>query len=174
MQKANDPVQKLDEQLRAAQKELMKVVLAENYDEKVVRDKAEVVARIQTEILMLRSKAFSSVAPTLKPEQRSQLEDSRFGVMMLSGGFGGGGGGGFVGGGGGQGGPNDPNANVGGRGQRGGFGGGGGPGGDPNANAGGGRGGRGGFGGGGGPGGDPNAGGGRNRGNRDQATPTPR
>jgi Spy/CpxP family protein refolding chaperone len=165
-QRDSEQYQKLDEQLRAAQKELMKVVLAEQYEEKIVKEKADVVSKIQTEMLMIRSKAFSTVAPTLTPDQRTQLVDSRFGVMMLTGGGGMdimGGRGGF---GGGQGNATDPNVG-GGRGNRGGFGGGN-PG-DPNF---GGRGGRGG----GAPGAaDPNAGGrgGRDRGGRDSNNPLP-
>ena len=102
---------RLDEKLRAAQKELLQAVIAEKYDEKVVGDKAEAVAKIQTEMTLLRAKALSTVAPTLKPEQHEQLESSRMAASMLTGGgmvgFGGGGGGpgGFGGPGGGQGGP---------------------------------------------------------------------
>ena len=77
------------------------------YDEKTVREKAEAVSKVQTEMTMLRVKGFSSVAPTLKPEQREQLENSQMGTMMvLGGGFGGGAMGmGGPGGAGGQGGP---------------------------------------------------------------------
>jgi Spy/CpxP family protein refolding chaperone len=92
MQKNGDEMRKLDEQLRAAQKELMHAVLAEKYDEKTVRAKAEAASKIQTEITLLRAKAYSSLAPTLKPEQREQFETR--GAMMLMGGFGGGGQGG--------------------------------------------------------------------------------
>jgi len=102
-EKNRDELTKLDEKLRSAQQELIKAVLAENYDDKLVRDKADAVAKIQSDMTVLRAKALSSVAPTLKPEQREQLETSRFGAAMLTsgglGGFGGGpGGGGFGGG----------------------------------------------------------------------------
>jgi Spy/CpxP family protein refolding chaperone len=106
-QKSGDELRKLDEKLRAAQKELVQAVLAEKYDDQVVREKAEGVAKIQVEITTLRAKAFSVVAPTLKPEQRDQLENSRVGAAMLTG-FGGGGGGGPGGGFGGPGGGNGP------------------------------------------------------------------
>lgn len=141
--KNTDEIKKLQDKLTAGQKELMQAILAEKYDEKVVQEKADAVSKIQTEMLMLRAKALSTIAPTLKPEQREQLITSRMGTMMLSGGFGGGG---F--GGGGQGGP--------GQGGQGGFrNGGGAPGGaagqPPGAGGAGGR-GRGGRGGQGGPG----------------------
>ena len=118
LDKNKDEITKLQEKLTAAQKELLKVVLAEKYDEKAVREKADAVAKIQTDLLMLRSKAFATLAPSMKPEQKEQIIDSRFGFMMLSGGFGGGmRGPGAPGGFGGQGG-------QGGRGNRGGQGGG--------------------------------------------------
>lgn len=98
-QKDGDQLRKLDEKLRVAQKELIQAALAEKYDENAVREKAEAVAKIQVEITTLRSKALSAVAPTLKPEQRDQLLNSRFGATMLTGG------GGFGGAGGGPGGP---------------------------------------------------------------------
>jgi len=98
LQKENDQIQKLETQLREAQKELMKVVLAEKFEEKVVREKAEAVAKIQTELLMIRAKAYASVAPTLKPEQRESMVNSSFSYMMMSGAFGGRGGPGGFGG----------------------------------------------------------------------------
>ena len=91
-----EEIRKLDEKLRAAQKELVQAVVAEKYDEKVVREKAEAVAKIQTEITMLRAKQVATVVPTLKPEQREQWENSpvALGLLMRGGGnFGGGPGG---------------------------------------------------------------------------------
>ena len=112
-QKSADELRKLDEKLRAAQKELVQAAIAEKYDEKAVREKAEALAKIQVEITTLRAKAFSAVAPTLKAEQREQLETSRVAAAMLTGGgFGGGpggpGGNGFRGPGG-DNGPGNPN-----------------------------------------------------------------
>lgn len=117
VQKDTDKLRALDEKLRVAQKELVEAVLSSSYDEKVVQTKAEAVAKIQVEITMLRAAALATVAPTLKPEQKQQLVESRFAIMMLSaggtGGFGGGPGGfgggttGFGGGFRGQGGPTD-------------------------------------------------------------------
>jgi Spy/CpxP family protein refolding chaperone len=107
MQKNREEINRLDEKLRAAQKELMQVVLAENYDEKVVREKADAVSKIQTDLLMLRCQALSVVAPTLKSDQRDELVNGRTGSMLLNSGVMGFGGGrvNFVGGqGGGQGG----------------------------------------------------------------------
>src|SRR5688572_11327248 len=82
-------MRKLDEKLHAAQKELVQSVIAEKYDEKVVREKAEAVAKIQTEITMLRAKQVAAVVPTLNPEQREQWENSpvALGLLMRGGGF---------------------------------------------------------------------------------------
>lgn len=90
MQKSQEQVRALDEKMRAAQRELVNAALAEKYDEKVVREKAEAVAKIQTDVTVLRAKALSSVAPSLKPEQREQLANSPMGAAMLSGRMGGG------------------------------------------------------------------------------------
>jgi Spy/CpxP family protein refolding chaperone len=98
-QVSSDEVRKLNDKLLEAQKELVKVVIADKYDEKIVREKAEAVSKIQTELTMLRAKAFATVAPTLKPEQRDQLEGNvRIGIAMImgGGGFGGGSGGNFT------------------------------------------------------------------------------
>jgi len=86
-QKDSDEVRQLEEKLRSAQKELMHVVLGEKYDDKAVREKAEAVSKIQSEITVLRAKALASVAPTLKPEQREQLENSPMGTALLGGAF---------------------------------------------------------------------------------------
>ena len=117
-QKDGEELRRLEEKLRVTQKELLHTVLAEKYDEKAAREKADAMSKLQTEITLLRAKALATVAPTLKPEQREQLESSPLGTAMLSaGGFG------FRGGGpGGQGG-------FGGPGGQGGFGGQGGTGG---------------------------------------------
>ncbi|MCX7871803.1 MAG: periplasmic heavy metal sensor [Verrucomicrobiae bacterium] len=90
------------EKLRVAQQELVDAVLAEKYDEQTTRQKAEAVAKLQTELTMLRAKAVSAVAPTLTPEQKQEIKDSPFISNLLTGaGFGGRGFGGFGGPGGG-------------------------------------------------------------------------
>jgi Spy/CpxP family protein refolding chaperone len=89
MQKNQDELRKLDEQMRTAQRELTKTVLAEKYDEKAVREKAEAVAKIQVQQTVLRAQAIAKVAPTLAPEQRERLENSPFALQMLMGGGGG-------------------------------------------------------------------------------------
>lgn len=98
MQAESDELRKLSEKLQAAQKELMTAVVAEKYDEAVVRQKADAVSKIQTDITVLRAKAFAAVAPTLKPEQREQIENNRMVSSIITGaGLSFGGGGGFGG-----------------------------------------------------------------------------
>ena len=88
-QNHRDEMRKLAEQLRDAQRELTKAMLAENPDEKVIREKAEAVAKIQVEETMIRAKIVAAVAPTLKPDQREQMMDNPFMLNMLTGGMGG-------------------------------------------------------------------------------------
>jgi Spy/CpxP family protein refolding chaperone len=99
MQASQADVAPLNEKLAAAQKEALKAALAKNPDEKVVRGKIEAVAKIQTDIAMLRLKAVKEVAPTITDEQKAQI-DERPGMTynMLLGGGGGGAGGGRRGG----------------------------------------------------------------------------
>jgi Spy/CpxP family protein refolding chaperone len=100
LQAEGDDLRKLYEKLQAASKELMHAVVAEKYDDKIVREKADAVSKLQTEITVLRAKAFSAVSPTLTQEQREQIENSRAasslitgaGLGIASGGYGGPGG----------------------------------------------------------------------------------
>ncbi len=94
MQKHADELRKIQEKLRQAQRELMQAVLAEKQDEKVIREKADAVGKVQTELTLLQAKIFAPVVPTLKPEQRDMFENSPFALGMMAGGFGGMGGGG--------------------------------------------------------------------------------
>ena len=85
-----EEVRKLDEKLRTAQRELVQAVVAQKYDEKIVREKAEAVAKLQTDLTMLRAKQLATVAPTLNPEQREQWENSpiALGLLLRGGGAG--------------------------------------------------------------------------------------
>jgi Spy/CpxP family protein refolding chaperone len=80
----------LNEKLAAAQKEVLKAALAKDADKDTVKAKLEAVAKIQTDIAMLRFKAVKEVAGTVTDEQKTQMSD-RPGMSynMLFGGFGG-------------------------------------------------------------------------------------
>ncbi len=84
LQKSQADLNRLEQKLRSAEKELLQAVLAENADEKIVREKAEAVSKIQVEMTVLRSQALATVAPTLKPEQREEMVNGRLGAMLLN------------------------------------------------------------------------------------------
>lgn len=91
MQAAQAELAPLNEKLAAAQKEALKAALAKTPDEKVIREKVEAVAKIQTEIALLRFKSVKGVVGTITDEQKAQIEE-RPGItymMLLGGGFGG-------------------------------------------------------------------------------------
>ncbi len=91
MQASQTEMTALTEKLNAAQKEALKAALAKDADEKTVRAKVEAVAKIQTDIAVLRLKAVKEIAPSLTDEQKTQLESRPgMGYGMLLGGFGGG------------------------------------------------------------------------------------
>jgi Spy/CpxP family protein refolding chaperone len=98
----------LTNKLAVAQKDAVKAALAKDADEKTVRAKIEAVAKVQTDIAVLRLKAVKEIASTLTAEQKAEM-DARPGMAYNSlfggmGGMGGGGGrrGGTGGGGGNQ------------------------------------------------------------------------
>src|SRR5258706_9067016 len=95
LRKQNDQLRPLEEKMRPAQKELLEATLASPYDEKAVRTKADAVAKIQSDITVLRAKALSAVAPSLESEQKRQIIESPMGAMLLNAGRGPGGMGGF-------------------------------------------------------------------------------
>ena len=106
MQSSQAELTQLNEKLVAAQKEAIKAALADKPDEASVRAKVEAVAKIQTDIAMLRFKGLKDIKSTLTDDQKSRMDERpQMGYMMLFGGFGGfGGGGGRRGGGAGAGG----------------------------------------------------------------------
>jgi len=103
MRAARADLSALNEKLAAAQKEALKAALARDADEKSVRAKIEAVAKIQTDIALLRFKAVKEIASTFTDEQKTQMDtrpgpayNALFGAMGAGGGArrGGGAGGG--------------------------------------------------------------------------------
>jgi len=90
MQASQSELTQLNEKLAAAQKEAVKAALAKDASEKTVRAKVEAVAKIQTDIAVLRLKGVKEISSSLTDEQKTQM-DSRPGMAynMLLGGFGG-------------------------------------------------------------------------------------
>ncbi len=86
----------LTNKLALAQKEAVKAALAKDAEADAVRAKIEAVAKIQTDIAMLRLKAVKEIASTLTDEQKTQMAErpgmaynSLFGGMGFMGGMGG-------------------------------------------------------------------------------------
>jgi Spy/CpxP family protein refolding chaperone len=105
MQASQTELTQLNEKLAAAQKEALTAALAKDASEKTVRAKVEAVAKIQTDISMLRFKGLKDIASTITDEQKTQMQERPgMGYNMLLGGFGGMGGRGGAGGRGGGGG----------------------------------------------------------------------
>jgi Spy/CpxP family protein refolding chaperone len=92
MQASQEKLAPLNEKLAAAQKEALNAALAKDASENTVRPKVEAVAKIQTDIAMLRLKAVKEVAGTLTDEQKTQIQERPGGtyMMLLGGGMGGG------------------------------------------------------------------------------------
>ena len=86
LQKHQPEMARLEGELRLAMTQLIKAALAGDNDEKAVNERAGEVARIQTQMMRLRCRALSAVAPTLRPEQQQALLTGRGGLMLLSGG----------------------------------------------------------------------------------------
>ncbi len=87
LQKYGDELARIQGQLGSAMTELMQATLADNFDEKIAREKAEVIAKIQAQMMLRRSQALAAVAPTLRPEQRENLLTGPAGSMLLAGGL---------------------------------------------------------------------------------------
>jgi Spy/CpxP family protein refolding chaperone len=87
MQASRSDLAPLTEKLAAAQKEAVKAALAKDADEKTVRAKLDAVAKIQTDMALLRMKAIKEVAGSLTEEQKTQLlERPAVGYSSLFGG----------------------------------------------------------------------------------------
>jgi Spy/CpxP family protein refolding chaperone len=101
MQALQADLSPLTNKLAVAQKDAVKAALAKDADAQTVRAKIEAVAKIQTDIAVLRFKAVKEIASTLTDEQKTQMDErpgmaynSLFGGMGFMGGGRRGGGGG--------------------------------------------------------------------------------
>lgn len=87
MREREDELRKLDARLYAAQKKLAEILLVAPLDENAVRERAEEMAKVQAEQTALRAKVFSVVVPTLKPEQKEQIERNPWLLYSLLGSY---------------------------------------------------------------------------------------
>ena len=81
-QKLREYTQPGADKMRASQleafklrRELQESVLAGEADEAAIRQKAEAIARIETEVLAARMSALAKVAATLTPEQKRKIKE---------------------------------------------------------------------------------------------------
>jgi Spy/CpxP family protein refolding chaperone len=73
MASQRDEMRGIQEKMRVARKELLKVSLAEKFDEDLVRSKALAVAKLEADLTVMRAKAMSQVQPPLSEEQIEQI-----------------------------------------------------------------------------------------------------
>jgi uncharacterized membrane protein len=66
----------LEEQMRAARRELLEASLAEKPDEKRIHKRAMAVGRIEADIAVLRAKALAGIQPPLSSEQREKIKSA--------------------------------------------------------------------------------------------------
>lgn len=71
-----EPMRELEEQMRAARRELLEAGIAEKLDEKRIRKKARAVAKIEGELAVLRAKALANIQPPLSADQREKLRSA--------------------------------------------------------------------------------------------------
>ena len=64
----------LQSKYQAAQKEVFEAGLSTNFDEKLIRQKAEVAAQIWADMLVSRAKAPSEIQPPLSPDQIEKIK----------------------------------------------------------------------------------------------------
>jgi Spy/CpxP family protein refolding chaperone len=75
MESEREKVRDLEKKAREARKEVFEAGLAGKFEEAVVRQKAEGVAKIDAELIVLRMKAFSQMRPPLSAEQIQKLKN---------------------------------------------------------------------------------------------------
>ncbi|TAL01262.1 MAG: periplasmic heavy metal sensor [Verrucomicrobia bacterium] len=75
MQAQREKMQPIEEQMRAARKELAVAGLTGKFDEDAVREKALKVAKLEAELTVLRAKALSQIQPPLSAEQIEQIKN---------------------------------------------------------------------------------------------------
>ena len=90
LQQVSEETKELTTKLSEARKELGGAIYAEKLDEKVIRDKAAAVAKIDADLSVARAKAFAKVRSKFTPEQIEAFKSNPGG--MGGRGMGGGGG----------------------------------------------------------------------------------
>lgn len=71
-----EKIRELEQKIRESRKELFELGLREKFDEAAVREKANAVAKLDTEMTVLRVKAISRIRPPLTAEQIEKIKSS--------------------------------------------------------------------------------------------------
>ena len=75
MEDNQDKVRELEEKLRDARKAALEVALEKNFNEDTLRQKLEAAAKLDTELLLLRARAFAKIDPPLSAGQIEQIKN---------------------------------------------------------------------------------------------------
>ncbi len=75
LQTKGEKMRAIEEKLRDARKDLLEKCVADNFDEKAVREKAVEVGKLEAERTVLFAEAFSKVRPRLTPEQLEKIRN---------------------------------------------------------------------------------------------------
>lgn len=75
LQTKGEKMRTVEEKLREARKDLLERCVAENFDEKAIRDKAVEVGKLEAERTVLFAEAFSKVRPRLTEEQLKKIKN---------------------------------------------------------------------------------------------------
>jgi Spy/CpxP family protein refolding chaperone len=73
MEANHEQTEELQEQIRAARKELLELQLAEKLDEAAFRTKSAEIIKAQAEVELFNARAFAKVRPSLTAEQLEQI-----------------------------------------------------------------------------------------------------
>ncbi len=76
MEGQREKMRELEEKIRDARKDLFEAGIAEKFDEEYVRNKAMAAAKLETEMTVLRARAFSQLRPKLSPEQLEKIRNA--------------------------------------------------------------------------------------------------
>jgi Spy/CpxP family protein refolding chaperone len=76
MEADREKIRDLEQKIREVRRELFELGLSEKFDETAVRQKASAAAKLDTEMTVLRVKAFSQIRPPLTAEQIEKIKSS--------------------------------------------------------------------------------------------------
>ncbi len=75
MEAQRKTIRELEEKIRDARKEIFEAGFKEKFDEEMVRQKAMAAAKLDAELTVVRTKAFSQIRPALSAEQIEKIKN---------------------------------------------------------------------------------------------------